>query len=153
MPKHGDRSTCRECEGTIEYIECAQATGLGTVEVLDAWWAHVTHHPGDAHEAVPVQLPLNDRIIAWHTARFPNAEAVHVGLKLCSEAGEVADAIVGDSNVNSGTGDGDVRAEAADVYIALTVLLGRWYDTDLLAAVEAKLAILETPGAHKSSAL
>jgi NTP pyrophosphatase (non-canonical NTP hydrolase) len=102
----------------------------------------------------PSVADLPARIVAWHTARFPAAQATHVGLKLCAEAGEVADAIVGDSGVNSGTGAGDVGAEAADVFIALTVLLGRWYpDVDLMAEVERKVRLLETPGAHKSSAI
>lgn len=95
-----------------------------------------------------------DRIIAWHEARFPAAQREHVALKLCSEAGEVADAINGEVGTTSATGKGNVGEEAADVFIALTVLLGRWYPgVDLMAEVAKKVLILETPGAHKSASL
>lgn len=53
MSTHGDRSTCARCYGTIEYVQYTQATGSGTFEVLDAWWAH-HNHPGDEHTATPV---------------------------------------------------------------------------------------------------
>lgn len=49
--RHGDRSRCARCGGAVEYIEWSQATGTGTYEVLDAWWAHL-QHPVDGHEAV-----------------------------------------------------------------------------------------------------
>ncbi len=95
---------------------------------------------------------LSERIIAWHFARFPNAKCEHVSLKLCTETAEVADAVLSDVGMNGASGKGEVALEAADVVIALTVLLGRWYcNVDLFEEVEKKITILETPGAHKAS--
>lgn len=59
-PKHGDRGECRTCGGDIEYVVYDQSTGLGTVEVLDAWWAHL-YHPQDGHDAEP-RLPCKGRL-------------------------------------------------------------------------------------------
>ncbi|SRR6266705_2776759 len=96
---------------------------------------------------------LQKRVVRWHKDRFPEAEAHHVALKAMAELGEVADSFLHDEGVNSATGEaGDgVLGEAADVVIVLMTLVGRWMGDDLLTAVEKKLSILETPGAHKAS--
>lgn len=89
---------------------------------------------------------LQAAIVLWHEQRFPRAEMVHVALKTCEEAGEVARAINGVVGMNSATGRGEVGKEAADVLITLFVLLGRWFpEVDLLAEVRTKLAILIDP--------
>lgn len=95
------------------------------------------------------------RAIDWHRARFPNASAIEVALKLCSEAGELGDAVNG---LHGGAADryvwNDVKDEAADVIIVLLILLGRYVGCDeeeIALAVEAKLTKLTTPGAHRVS--
>lgn len=50
--KHGERGVCVTCNGRISYITYTQATGSGTYEILDAWWAHDSH-PADDHDAQP----------------------------------------------------------------------------------------------------
>jgi len=98
-------------------------------------------------------VTLQERIVRWHEERFPKAEAHHVALKAMAELGEVADSFLAEKGIDSATGKpGDgVPGEAADVMIALMALVGRWEGSDLLATVEKKLAILETPGAHVAS--
>lgn len=96
---------------------------------------------------------LQARLVAWHEARFPDAQPEHVVLKTCEEVGEVAKALNGILGANSATGGGDVPAESADTVISLLVLLGRWWpEVDLLAEIEDKVTMLETPGAHTASA-
>lgn len=98
---------------------------------------------------------LQRRAGAWHRARFPEAEQHHVALKAVEELGEVAEAANAIAGVNSATANGalSVPAEAADVVIALMVLLDRWHTADLLTEVATKLLILEDPGSgHRSAA-
>lgn len=95
-----------------------------------------------------------ERVVDWHIGRFPEAEMVHVALKLNEEAGEVGRAVNGLEGKNSATGGGDVIDECADVLISIYVLVGRWFTREeLLEAVETKITMLETPGAHRASAL
>lgn len=55
---------------------------------------------------------------------------------------------------NRATGGGAILGESADVVIALLVLIDRWESgADLFEAVGKKLTTLETPGAHRASAL
>lgn len=101
---------------------------------------------------------LQHRAAVWHRGRFPDAAVEHVALKAMSELGEVADALMADARVNAARVDGDdetdVVAEAADVVIALLVMLGRWYPhRNLFREVLTKLVVLETPGAHPSARL
>lgn len=98
---------------------------------------------------------LGERVTAWHRARFPEATREHVVLKVCSEAGELADALLGKVGRVTASGSGDVPEEAADVAIALLALLGRWYPgVDLTVLVERKLSTLEDPASgHRSAAL
>lgn len=96
---------------------------------------------------------LQWRAGTWHRDRFPYAQSEHVALKAAEEVGEVARAVNGEVGFNSATGGGSVIEEAADVVIALMVLVDRWTDDDLMAAVDAKLTLLERPGAHRASAL
>ena len=100
-------------------------------------------------------MDLQDRATRWHEERFPRAELEHVGLKVLAEAGELADAILAARGKNSATGKrGDgIVGEAADIVICLLVIAGRWGCHDLLSAVDMKLSILETPGAHPASLL
>lgn len=88
---------------------------------------------------------LQDRAVDWHIKRFPDAEAVHVALKMCEEAGEVCRALNGELGRNSATGYGDVCAEAADVIISTMVLVGRYYGIELYHEVDSKLKILTDP--------
>jgi hypothetical protein len=75
-------------------------------------------------------------------------------LKVASEVGELADAVLADQGTNSATGDGDVLGEAADVVIATMVLLGRWRPgDDLMAAVRDKLNLLCDPSSGHRAAL
>jgi hypothetical protein len=98
-------------------------------------------------------VTLQKRAASWHSARFPWANEEHVVLKALTELGEVADALIAKNGQDSATGKpGEgVTGEAADVVIALMVLVGRWEKEDLLEAVGKKLSVLETPGAHKAS--
>lgn len=78
---------------------------------------------------------------------------VNVALKMSEEVGEVARAVNGLIGVNSATGGGDVVDECADVLIVVYALIGRWFSPeDLWDALDVKLEMLETPGAHKASA-
>ncbi len=98
---------------------------------------------------------LQRRAGAWHRSRFPEAEQHHVALKAIEELGEVAEAVNAIAGVNSATANGalSVPAEAADVVIALMVLLDRWHTADLLVEVATKLLVLEDPGSgHRSAA-
>lgn len=98
-------------------------------------------------------MTLQGRAARWHEERFPKAERHHVVLKTMAELGEVADAVIARDGIDSAAGkEGDgITGEAADVVIALMALIGRWSDDDLLTAIERKLSLLETPGAHKAS--
>ena len=90
-------------------------------------------------------VDLQSRVVAYHDARFPLCEPWEVALKSMAELGEVAEAMQLEGP------RGDVVEEAADVTITLMALTGRFYGADLLDAVERKLAILTTPGAHRGS--
>lgn len=100
-------------------------------------------------------MNLQARATDWHVRRFPQAGQEHVALKAAEEIGEVASAVIGTLGRNTATGAGDVPGEAADVVIALMVLLGRWYSpADLLEEVERKLSILTDPNSnHRSRAM
>lgn len=94
-------------------------------------------------------LPVNlqDRATAWHAARFPACTAEDITLKAMAELGEVADAVLAEGrDAAHPERAGTVLAEAADVLIPLLALCGRFGHGDLLGAVVAKLAVLETPG-------
>lgn len=99
------------------------------------------------------KVTLQKRAGKWHAGRFPDAQASLVLLKALTELGEVADAYLDQEGSMSATGErGDgISGEAADVVIALMVLTDRWTEENLLEAVERKLSLLETPGAHKAS--
>jgi NTP pyrophosphatase (non-canonical NTP hydrolase) len=88
---------------------------------------------------------LQERAVDWHIKRFPDAEAVHVALKMCEEAGEVCRALNGELGKNSATGYGDVCCEVADVIIAAMVLAGRYYNIDIAHDIDSKLKILTDP--------
>ena len=94
---------------------------------------------------------LQERAVRWHAARFPESERGHVMLKATAELGEVADAILFEEGQTPGKASDGVTGEAADVVLCLLIIVGRWSDDDLRAAVDAKLTRLETPGAHKAS--
>lgn len=99
---------------------------------------------------------LQDRVVAWHAARFPDAGPEHVALKGCEEMGEVAEAVNGLwAGVTGAVGSGDLLSEAADVVVCMMALVGRWAPgADLLEAVEAKLAVLSDPSSgHRSAVL
>jgi NTP pyrophosphatase (non-canonical NTP hydrolase) len=88
---------------------------------------------------------IQARVVEWHVARFPACQPWEIALKSMAELGEVAEAMQVESR------RGDVVEEAADVTVTLMALLGRFYGADLLDAVERKLTILTTPGAHRHS--
>jgi len=91
-------------------------------------------------------------VVSWHRARFPQAQLVHVALKLAEESGEVASAV--NSLEGGDYGDGDVMAELADVVICAMVIAGRWFpEADILAAVATKLDVLTNPASGHRSAL
>lgn len=101
------------------------------------------------------KVEAQDRVVAWHSARFPDAIAPLVFAKASEELGEVATAMLAEIGTTSATGKpGDVAAEAADVVIAMLALVGRWWpDRDVLVEVDRKLCRLETPNAHPASRL
>lgn len=90
----------------------------------------------------------------WHRRRFPTATCEHVLLKAGEELGEVMSAwnsLAGFSG-HGGTFE-DFISECADVVIALFVAVDRWTEGSLMQAIEVKLQILSTPGAHRASRL
>lgn len=91
----------------------------------------------------------------WHRHRFPNASAERVLLKAGEELGEVMSAWNAMAGTDSATGHGgsseDFVNEMADVVIALLVAADRWTEHSLSDAIERKLSLLMTPGAHKAS--
>lgn len=91
---------------------------------------------------------LQDRAAAWHAARYPACTAGDTGLKAMSELGEVADGILAGEGRDTSHPEraASVLRESADVLVTLLALCGRFGYGDLLSAVAAKLAILETPG-------
>lgn len=90
---------------------------------------------------------LQDRAASWHAARFPRCTPEDITLKSMAELGEVADAVLAAGRDGSHPERaGTVLAEAADVMVTLLALCGRFGHGDLLAAVDAKLTVLETPG-------
>jgi len=98
---------------------------------------------------------LQRRAAAWHTARFPACSAEDITLKAMAELGEVADAILA---IAGRDGTHPERAalvlqEAADVAVTMLALCGRCGYGDLLTAVSAKLAVLETPGGPHPASL
>lgn len=48
-PEHGDCTLCTKCGDVIEFVRHKQWNGV-EYEVLDEWWAHLTH-PADGHDA------------------------------------------------------------------------------------------------------
>jgi NTP pyrophosphatase (non-canonical NTP hydrolase) len=95
---------------------------------------------------------LQARVAAWHAARFPQCTAEDIGLKAQTELGEVADAILAHGRDGSHPERaGNLTWEAADVTITMLALCGRFTIDNLLLAVDAKLRILETRGAHPAS--
>jgi NTP pyrophosphatase (non-canonical NTP hydrolase) len=90
---------------------------------------------------------MQDRAARWHAARFPRCTAEDIALKSMAELGEVADAILAEGrDAAHPERAGTVLAESADVVVTLLALCGRFGHGDLLAAVDAKLRVLETPG-------
>lgn len=90
---------------------------------------------------------LQGRAARWHAARFPRCTPEDIALKSMAELGEVADAILAEGrDAAHPERAGAVLAESADVLVTLLALCGRFGHGDLLAAVDAKLAVLETPG-------
>ena len=98
-------------------------------------------------------ISLQQRVALWHQLRFPAADETLVALKAAEEVGELASAVLAKEGRNATTGEGDVLGEAADVVIALMVLIGRWSGDELLDAVERKLAILTDPASGHRAAL
>jgi len=90
---------------------------------------------------------LQKRCGEWHAKRFPTAKAWQVGLKLGEEFGELAEALNHDLDPDYiGDKKTSVIDECADVTIVMMVLLERYCSgTDLLKAVERKLAKLNDP--------
>ena len=102
---------------------------------------------GDLTSHPPVTASLQARTAAWHAARFPACTAEDIALKSMAELGEVADAVLAEGrDAAHPERAGTVLAESADVLVTLLALCGRFGHGDLLAAVDAKLQVLETPG-------
>lgn len=92
-------------------------------------------------------MSIQDRAATWHAARFPACTAEDIALKSMAELGEVADAILAEGrDAAHPERAGKVAAECADVVVTLLALCGRFGHGDLLAAVDAKLTVLEAPG-------
>jgi len=97
---------------------------------------------------------LQDRAAAWHAARFPSCTPEDITLKAMAELGEVADAILAEGrDASHPERAGAALAESADVLVTLLALCGRFGYGNLLSAVSAKLAILETPGGEHPGCL
>jgi len=97
---------------------------------------------------------LQGRAARWHAARFPQCTVEDIALKSVAELGEVADAILaGGRDGSHPERAGMVLAEAADVVVTLLAICGRFGHGDLLDAVDAKLAVLETPGGNHPGCL
>lgn len=105
-------------------------------------------------ETPDVMTALQHRIGEWHRERFPSAQLYHVLIQAMDEMGEVAEAANFDLSEGKWGREGSVPDEAADVVIAMAVLVDRWYPgEDLLQSVKRKLAILTDPDSRHRSAL
>lgn len=90
---------------------------------------------------------IQARAATWHAARFPECTPEDIALKSVAELGEVADAVLAEGrDAAHPERAGAVLAESADVLVTLLALCGRFGHGDLLAAVDAKLRVLEAPG-------
>lgn len=97
---------------------------------------------------------LQARAARWHATRFPGCTAEDSALKAMAELGEVADAVLANGRDPAHPERaGNVTGESADVVITLLVLNGRFINGDLIAAVDAKLALLERPGGNHPASL
>lgn len=92
---------------------------------------------------------LQDRVVEWHTKKFPTSTAERQTLKAGEELGELMAAVLSPNR----PGVGEAPAEAADVLICLFAIIGRNYPGhNVLVEVEKKLAILNDPNSgHRSS--
>lgn len=149
--RHGESARLR---AEADRIEALAATMFDQLPVL----LPGEPVPDDAGVAAGPQVTqdqLQRRYGAWHSARFPDAEAVHSLAKATEELGELAAALVAHIGVNAGRNPqvGDVPTEAADLVGVLLVMIDRWWPSvDLLLEVERKLAVLEDPSSGHSSA-
>jgi NTP pyrophosphatase (non-canonical NTP hydrolase) len=100
-----------------------------------------------------ISAGFQSRAAIWHCNRFPICTAEDVTLKAMTELGEVADAILAHGRDSSHPERAsNIAAEAADVVITMLALVGRFTADDLIAAIDAKLAMLEQRGgAHPAS--
>lgn len=94
----------------------------------------------------------------WHTQRFPDAIIYEVTTKTAEELGECAAEVLIDfsshMNLKEKPVDTNAPAEAADVVLALMVLLGRWYPGyDLIEEVAKKLDKLTDPNSGHRAAI
>lgn len=95
---------------------------------------------------------LQRRAVAWHKEKWPASLPYRQALKAMAELGEVAEELLAEpGNRPEAAVTEYVVNEAADVVITLLVLTGRYSREDLLAAVDRKLTLLTTPGAHRHS--
>lgn len=81
---------------------------------------------------------LQERAGAWHLRRFPDALEEHVALKVCSEAGEVADAVIDQAGHNRNR-NGDIVYESADLLNAILALVGRYHSSADLLTVASEI--------------
>lgn len=169
-------AVCPTCAGTGYYLcssedhypawehrhPCRTCNGSGSLPNVAVWvsgdkagQAFMVEGPGPL--CPHYRLDLQDRITAWHQARFPDHDLAAIGLKLTAEAGELCDELVGLLNPSDPTSLPDnadrALAEAADVVIVVMALCGRGGLGSLLEAVERKLAVLTDPTSGHRSAL
>lgn len=83
------------------------------------------------------------RATAWHYKRFPDAEAVHVAAKASVECGELLEAELARLGLVTKGPRSETIDEAADVFINLAILSGRYGRGNLRQAIEKKLDALE----------
>ena len=101
---------------------------------------------------------LQELITKWHTQRFPDAIVFEVTTKACEELGECVAEVLTDKatamNLKEVPLMTNAPAEAADVVIALMVLLGRWYPGyDLMDEVRQKMNKLTDPNSGHRAAM
>lgn len=88
MSKHGDTSVCLKCKQPIEYIKEEASNG----DVLNAWWAHLTH-PEDNHDAIPPLMLDDSRIMAHDAEKDVYLLKVHLEQLQCIRAALIEMAI------------------------------------------------------------
>jgi NTP pyrophosphatase (non-canonical NTP hydrolase) len=85
---------------------------------------------------------IQERSLAWRRKHFPETDVVHAVAKLAEEVGELARAVIAETEHR--TGRGDVVQEAAQVVLIVASIVAWTHpDRDLMEAMRSEIARLE----------